>query len=188
MSVQWDFAACRPGSVYGLEHELRMSESQRALTALQRLQPGKVACLQDGGGLVNNLRVWENLILPAWYHESASMSDLEGRVAAALDRVAADDSERVRLMASLPSTLSRTQCRTLALVRALVQAPTWLVVEVEWLAWLSGVANIHCKEAFGALARQCPVLLLGAGALPQAEALPEFPTTNTEECNAAAAR
>ncbi|WP_432720683.1 hypothetical protein R0381_003018 [Jeongeupia wiesaeckerbachi] len=186
MSAAWDFSTCRAGSCYGLESELHTQEGRSAVGALQGFAPGAVACLQDGGGLVNNLRVWENLILPAWYHESAAMADLELRVAAALDAVAVPEGERLSLMAALPASLSRSQCRVLALVRALVQAPAWLVVEVEWLAWLQGAANIHCKEAFGVLTQSRPLLLLGVGAMLHAEPLPII--AETKESDAVAER
>ncbi|MBM3114470.1 hypothetical protein [Jeongeupia naejangsanensis] len=186
MSDDWDFSACQAGVCYGLESELRTHEGRHAVAGLQRFATGAVACLQGGGGLVSNLRVWENLILPAWYHESAAMADLEVRIAAVLDVLAVAEEERASLMASLPASLSRSQCRVLALVRALVQAPAWLVVEVEWLEWLQGAANIHCKEAFGLLRQDRPMLLLGAGAMLHAEPLPTI--VDTKESDALAER
>ncbi|BCL75172.1 hypothetical protein JHS3_09080 [Jeongeupia sp. HS-3] len=186
MSSHWDFSACHAGVYYGCEHELRTSSSHKMVVALQKYLPGQVACLQEGGGFVNNLRVWENLILPAWYHESVSLPVLEIRVAAALNQLGVAREERLSLMAALPASLSRAQRRTLALVRTLVQSPAWLVVEVEWLAWLNGAADIHCKEAFAALLRQCPALLLGAGAMQHAESLPLMSAAIIEESHAVA--
>ncbi len=47
------------------------AETQLDLAAglAQASYPGQVAVLESNGGLLSNLRVWENLILPAWYQK-----------------------------------------------------------------------------------------------------------------------
>ena len=40
-----------------------------------------------GGGLVSNLKVWENLCLPALFHQNATPDEVERRLGEALDRL-----------------------------------------------------------------------------------------------------
>ena len=105
------------GSVQVLGRELAQA-SERTLVALRR----EVAVLFPGGGLISNLKVWENLVLPLEYHADCKAQQIEERGRAALSRVGYSGG----LMA-LPGHLSLYQRRQVGLARALLTEPRLLI-------------------------------------------------------------
>ncbi|QZA79177.1 hypothetical protein K4H28_07215 [Deefgea tanakiae] len=101
--------------------------------AANQIQAGSLGVLETKPVLINNLRAWENLILPRWYHQAGGLSHQEDQLAAVLEGL---DLEKVLLMlGKLPGQLDLGQRRVVALLRAVMQhASTW-VVEEEWLDW-----------------------------------------------------
>jgi len=104
---------------------------------------GRVAVLDAAACLVNNLRVWENLILPAWYHDGGALPDWEAPLSAWLDKSGLPQREGERLLGSLPSLLSLDDRRFLILLRAAVLRPDIVLVEADWLAWLRRLHEDH---------------------------------------------
>lgn len=90
----------------------------QALNSLRR----RVAVVYPGGGLVSNLKVWENLVLPLEYHSYCSATEIEERGLAALKRVGYQG----RLMET-PGHLSLYEKRLVGLARALLTEPRLLV-------------------------------------------------------------
>lgn len=104
---------------------------------------GRVAVLDAPACLVNNLRVWENLILPAWYHHGGRLCDWEAPLAAQLTSCGLDEAESQRLLVSLPAMLTLDERRWLILLRAAVLHPEYLAVDVDWLFWLQRQDDTH---------------------------------------------
>jgi len=103
----------------------------------------RVAVLDGPACLVNNLRVWENLILPAWYHDGGALSDWEVPLAAWLGKSGLSSQDGARLLGSLPALLSLDDRRFLILLRAAVLRPDIVLVEADWLAWLRRQEENH---------------------------------------------
>lgn len=103
----------------------------------------RVAVLDAPACMVNNLRVWENLILPAWYHHGGRLVDWEAPLAQKLTQARLDEAESQRLLASLPAMLSQDERRFLVLLRAVVLNPDVLLVDADWWQWLQRQGQDH---------------------------------------------
>ncbi|MBM5570502.1 MULTISPECIES: hypothetical protein [Deefgea] len=99
------------------------------------LEPGSLGVLEAKPVLINNLRAWENLILPRWYHQAGSLHEYEQDFAELLQLMALDADKLLLLMSKLPSQMDLAQRRVVALLRVVMQrASTW-IIEEEWLDW-----------------------------------------------------
>ncbi|KAF0814385.1 hypothetical protein IGB42_01286 [Andreprevotia sp. IGB-42] len=107
-----------------------------AIAALHVQKPGQATRLDFTTSLLSNLRVWENLILPAWYHRLAELPELETRVLAALQHLQLSEDAVRTLLDSLPATLAVTRKQELVLVRTLVLAPRYIFADADWCAWV----------------------------------------------------
>ncbi|WP_035055318.1 hypothetical protein [Andreprevotia chitinilytica] len=145
--------ACVAGEVYRLPPEITLVD--QLFVELSGEQPGCVALLALADSLLSNLRVWENLILPACYHRHAHTAQLESRVVDALQLLNIEESVRKPLLDSLPSGLDIQRKRELVLARAFIQAPHYVLVEPLWLDWASDL------PLWQALAAQSVVLIVG---------------------------
>jgi predicted ABC-type transport system involved in lysophospholipase L1 biosynthesis ATPase subunit len=103
------------------------------LRALRAAAP--VAVVAPRGGLIGNLKLWENLVLPSQYREesgsggAAGLGALEAR-AEALYRALGVARERfVELCAMLPERLSEFERRLAAFVRGMLAEPQIMVYD-----------------------------------------------------------
>jgi phospholipid/cholesterol/gamma-HCH transport system ATP-binding protein len=106
------------------------SESQLS-ALLQNLgeQTGVVIVPHDGG-LISNLRVWENIILPVQYHCIQIAGKLEDRVAQLLVQCGLEDEAAVsNLLQRLPDQLSLYEKRMVGFVRAMLMSPELIIYD-----------------------------------------------------------
>jgi phospholipid/cholesterol/gamma-HCH transport system ATP-binding protein len=96
------------------------------------------------GGLVSNLKVWENLLLPLSYHQNPGEEELRQRGLNILDRIGFTG----QLMA-LPGHLSASRRKLVGVARAMIMTPEVIIYE----APLSGL-NLDEKAAFFRIARE----------------------------------
>ncbi|WP_273427961.1 hypothetical protein [Chitinibacter tainanensis] len=96
-----------------------------------------LALLEARPVFVSNLRVWENIILPTWYHAGAPLSELDARMQAMLAGLQYDEAALQRALAQLPAQLDTPHRRLAALLRALLQHPQAILLDEAWLAWLA---------------------------------------------------
>ncbi|XZG68848.1 hypothetical protein ACTSKR_09290 [Chitinibacteraceae bacterium HSL-7] len=129
---------CAPGGQFACvdddDERLQQRLDQLAACALA-LSPGGVAVLESEGGFVNNLRVWENLVLPAWYHRGGEAAHLEDRLEEVLALSGWAHDELQEWCGLLPSKLSRDQRRRLAVLRAALMRPRWVLADAGWYGW-----------------------------------------------------
>jgi ABC-type transporter Mla maintaining outer membrane lipid asymmetry ATPase subunit MlaF len=78
----------------------------------------RVAVVYPTGGLISNLKVWENLTLPLAYHSGDSPSVIEERGEAMLRRVGYGGS-----LLELPGHLTTYQKRSIGIARAMLMEP-----------------------------------------------------------------
>lgn len=102
--------------------------SEKKLNALRR----RTAVVYPTGGLISNLKVWENLVLPLEYFSLYPMREIEERGMAALKRVGYGGG-----LMELPGHLSLYSRKQVGLARAILLEPR-LVIYDEILTGLSG--------------------------------------------------
>jgi predicted ABC-type transport system involved in lysophospholipase L1 biosynthesis ATPase subunit len=103
---------------------------------LRRLRAAApVAVVAPRGGLIGNLKLWENLVLPRLYreesrHESAAhLGSLESRAEALFQALGVARERFVELCAMLPERLSEFERRLAAFVRGMLAEPEIMVYD-----------------------------------------------------------
>lgn len=95
-----------------------VAASGKALLGLRT----RVAVVQPAGGLVANLKVWENLVLPLEYHTALPQAEIEARGMAALRRVGYTGG-----LMELPAHLPLHEKRRIGLARAMLADPALII-------------------------------------------------------------
>lgn len=94
-------------------------------------KPGGIGWIPAGGGLISNLKTWENITLPLWYHHRPRISSTEETVAGWLLDLELDKQEWEKFMASPAARLKPWERKLTGLLRGLLQAPPLLLVDAE---------------------------------------------------------
>jgi hypothetical protein len=130
---------CKPDEVGGL--------FDRAVAA----QPEwPIGWLAKSGGLIANLRGWENIVLAATYHRSCTAASLATTVAHWLARLGYDAAARERLLAAPTASLMLTERLAIGLVRTVLAQPALVLVEPGWFArWSDASWREALIEAMG---------------------------------------
>jgi predicted ABC-type transport system involved in lysophospholipase L1 biosynthesis ATPase subunit len=89
----------------------------------------RVGVVPAHGGLISNLKAWENLLLPAWYHRGLTAEQAERPVAEILDQLGPGEAGLKQRMGELPGQLSLYERRVVALVRAMLMEPDILIYD-----------------------------------------------------------
>lgn len=89
----------------------------------------RVGVVPADGGLISNLKAWENLLLPAWYHRGLTAEQAERPVSELLEQIEADGTGLKRCMGELPGQLSLYERRVVALARAMLLEPDVLIYD-----------------------------------------------------------
>lgn len=110
--VQWDGQ-----DIYALEEHERLALFER------------IGVVPAYGGLISNLKAWENLLLPAWYHRGLSAPQAERQVVALFRQLGLTEAELQRQMGQLPDQLTTYEKRAVALVRAMLMEPDVLLYD-----------------------------------------------------------
>lgn len=92
-------------------------------------QLGKVGWVDGNGGLISNLRIWENITLPLWYHKGRDVNETERRVVYWSGMLGLDEAACEKFMDAQPYQLESWQRKLAGLLRALVQSPAVIVVD-----------------------------------------------------------
>lgn len=83
----------------------------------------------EQGGLISNLKAWENLLLPAAYHQGLDAVTAEARAVALWREAETDGADLREVMGKLPDRLTAFERRLVALIRALLPQPELLVYD-----------------------------------------------------------
>ena len=100
----------------------------RASLCAQLCAKGLAAVVSPDSGLLGNLRVWENLILPLEWH-GAQREDLWHRVRSILEQLSFSDDEGQRLCQAMPEALPPFEARAAVFTRGLLLAPEIMVFD-----------------------------------------------------------
>jgi phospholipid/cholesterol/gamma-HCH transport system ATP-binding protein len=111
----------------------RAALAQRDLSALTK--PERFALLQQigtvvhDGGLISNLKAWENVVLPVWYHRGTEVVEIEKTVVGIFHDLGLDNDVVRDLMRRLPDQLNITERRWVAMARAMVMEPLIMIYD-----------------------------------------------------------
>jgi phospholipid/cholesterol/gamma-HCH transport system ATP-binding protein len=86
------------------------------------------AVLKDGG-LISNLKVWENIVLPAWYHTGKKPEDMEEKAFQKFKEAGIDTPYLKELMGKLPGPLPVHEKRLIGLIRAMLMEPELMIYD-----------------------------------------------------------
>lgn len=101
-------------------------------------EPGRVGFVENDGGLINNLSVFENVCLPTLYHDAdPSVDEIRDRALAFLEKLEYHGETR-----GLPGNLSIGERRRIALARVLTLEPALIVAD----ALLAGLETRDRRE------------------------------------------
>jgi phospholipid/cholesterol/gamma-HCH transport system ATP-binding protein len=101
------------------------------------------------GGLLSNLKVWENILLPARYHRGARPEDVEPAVRDILERLGAGGGDLEGFMASLPALIPEGERPLAGFARAVLMEPGLMIYDAVFES-----LDPEASERFAALARE----------------------------------
>jgi phospholipid/cholesterol/gamma-HCH transport system ATP-binding protein len=87
----------------------------------------RIGIAWKGGGLISNLKVWENAILPACYHRPDEFDAIETRAADLFRRLGIEVS--TGYMGRLPGPLSASEKCLIGVVRAMLMEPELMIYD-----------------------------------------------------------
>lgn len=167
---QGDRRRGHPVAAPGRQERRRRNDAMPVIwLPLHASRQGRVGWVAENGGLISNLKVWENVTLPLWYHAKHDLVETEQSVMYWLPLLGLAPESFADFMAAAPSNMELWQRKLAGLLRALVQMPRVLVVDAgvfeeiperfaqRWLAVL---------EAYAAQGRAVLVLADKATLLP----------------------
>lgn len=114
----------RAGEVRLLDQNLHALDEIGRLAWFQR-----IGVVPEDGGLISNLKAWENLMLPAWYHHGLTARTAEPEVVQIFQRLGQDENSLRRWLGRLPGQLSLTEKRSVALARAMLMQPEIMIYD-----------------------------------------------------------
>jgi len=89
----------------------------------------KVALIWENGGIISNLKVWENIALPLWFHRGIKPESIEGRVIDFFKKFDMDVPFLSDYMARLPGTLPAFDKRLICLIRSILMEPELIIYD-----------------------------------------------------------
>lgn len=89
----------------------------------------KVALIWENGGIISNLKVWENIALPLWFHRGIKPESIEGRVIDFFKKFDMDVPFLSGYMARLPGTLPAFDKRLICLIRSILMEPELIIYD-----------------------------------------------------------
>ena len=133
-----DIPESHDGNSQHIELELDGGHLYHVVTARSAIRNAIVERLVDAegaavvradGGLIGNLKAWENLVLPATYHTNARVLDLEANARHLFAEFGVSGADFERLCSRLPEELNRFERRLCAFVRAMLTEPQFVVYD-----------------------------------------------------------
>ena len=97
--------------------------------SLEISKRGTIGFIPAMGGLISNLKAWENITLPLWYYNGRQRVATEESVARWLLELGMDKEEWGKFMASPAASLKPWERKMAGLLRGLVQAPQLILID-----------------------------------------------------------
>jgi len=84
----------------------------------------RIGIVQNNGGLISNLKVWENILLPVSYHSPLPQQGLDEKMINILDKIGYDDD-----ITMLPGPLPEYKKRLAGFARAMLMEPDLIIYD-----------------------------------------------------------
>lgn len=104
------------GTVLLFGREIPTLAEPEALALFARL-----GLVWPGGGFVSNLKTWENILLPLWYHGVGEAESREDEAIRLLERLGMEPERIPGFLEALPGSLPARERRVLGVARAILQ-------------------------------------------------------------------
>lgn len=117
------------------------SEEDKARFLELFLRPPETAIISPDGGLLNNIRIDENLLLPVSYHGLLTES-IEQDIAELFGVCGLNETESHELLTKLPGQISLYQKRLVGFVRSVLMKPRAMVYDSVW----GGVSKAEIEQ------------------------------------------
>jgi len=89
----------------------------------------RVGVVPETGGLIGNLRIWENIYLPAWYHRDKAEQEAEEEIKEYFLRMKINAPDFKKLLGRLPDEVTMQQRIFCAVIRAWLMQPELLIYD-----------------------------------------------------------
>jgi ABC-type transporter Mla maintaining outer membrane lipid asymmetry ATPase subunit MlaF len=132
----------------GTLHVLGESMADLSDGALFELRK-RIGVVMKNGGLVSNLKVWENILLPLSYHGLLSDEEAESRLTSLLERIGFDEDT-----AKLPEMLPIHARKMAGLMRAMLMQPDVMLYDALFHGVNAEVKN-RMMQIVSAFHREC---------------------------------
>ena len=136
---------------------------------LEESIPGEIGWVPSNGGVIGNLKVWENITLPLWYHHKRAPLATEQVLGGWLQTLEPEKNDWADFMARPSARLGIRDRKLVGLLRGLVLAPRLLVADA---GLFNDTDQAVCNswmvalEKFVKAAEDCAVLVISDGAEP----------------------
>jgi len=107
----------------------------------------KTGVVWEGGGLISNLCVWENIMLPLWYHKGLKPQDVEEDAVSMLVGMGKDRSELPAYMNMRPGLLPAQEKTLAGMVRAMLMEPELMIYDSIFEGMKSDAAGRVAEQA-----------------------------------------
>lgn len=129
---------------------------------LSACRPERIGWVAANGGLISNLRIWENVTLPQWYHSGHERERTEQSVLHWLAALGVEDGAYETFMTAQPHVLELWQRKMAGLLRALLQEPEVMVVDAALLGNVKEQYAANWMQALDAFATEGGTVLMVA--------------------------
>lgn len=109
----------------------------------------KVGVVSEDGSMISNLKIWENIVLPLWYHNRSLPPDIENRVINLTSGMGIETSYLRELAGKLPGPIPDQVKRLIGLTRTMLMEPDLMI----YGSIFEGMSRNTAEKLFGMAAK-----------------------------------
>lgn len=89
----------------------------------------RIGVILEDGGVISNLKVWENITLAVWYHMGKKPADTEDKIIDIFEQIGINPSYLIEYMGKLPGPLPTYQKKIIGLVKSMLMEPELMLYD-----------------------------------------------------------
>lgn len=124
------------------------------------LAAGEQILLPQHGGLISNLRVWENILLPRWYHTGQRIDGFETELLDQVKRLLPQIEDPAEWVHQTVGKLEQDEVALVGLLRVLLSPARLVWIEADWHFRLSMAQRQVCATVLQEFAQQREAIVL----------------------------